>query len=76
MKKKGFKNLSLNKKSVSNLSNMSERLKGGTGSVETCTGWASCGNCTVDCGTNPYESVQLCWHSLNIGPLPCNQNKK
>ncbi|WP_046755514.1 hypothetical protein [Kordia jejudonensis] len=65
MKKKNFRSLSLNKKSISVLS--TDAAKGGSSrppvgqSVDqTCTGMASCGNCTVDCSTNPYESIFLC----------------
>ena len=51
MKKRGMKNLSLNKKSVSNLN--AEVVTGGRlvsmacSAGETCTGQQSCGNCTV-----------------------------
>ncbi|WP_430412769.1 hypothetical protein [Kordia sp.] len=65
MKKKNLKSLSLNKKSISVLG--ADAAKGGssrpaTGQSidQTCTGMASCGNCTVDCSTNPYESIFLC----------------
>lgn len=60
MKKKGLKGLTLNKKSISNFTQ--EEVSGGTGrSVnQSCTGMASCANCTVDCSTHPYESIWLC----------------
>lgn len=62
MKKKKVNGLGLNKKSISNLKQ--GQVSGGTGQSvnQTCTGWATCGNCTVDCGTGgPWESVQFCW---------------
>lgn len=71
MKKQNLKNLSLNKKSISNFAQ--DEVSGGTGisvNFNSCTGMATCANCTEDCHTSPYETVYFCVRSINV----CSNN--